>query len=57
MIIACLKPKKSLKECHKILHNQFFCFDLPNFVLAGRFYAVKKDAYSAIEVIGFENYP
>ena len=37
--------------------QSIFCFYLPNFVLAGRFHAVEKDTYSAIEVIGFEIFP
>ena len=35
----------------------FFCFDLPNFVLAARFYAVNTSEYSANEVRGFAMLP
>ena len=31
----------------------FFCFDLPNFVLAGRFHAVHTDRCSAIDMYNF----
>ena len=51
-----LRQFKILKVSHESTQS-IFCFDLPNFVLAGRFHAVEKDAYSAIEVRGFEIFP